>query len=45
MAVKCYKHLKEMYAKEFSEINEMFYGLQVTELSSLDNTIIHSVKP
>lgn len=45
MALKCYNHLKETYAKEFSEINEMFYGLQVTELLSLDNTIIHSINP
>jgi ubiquitin carboxyl-terminal hydrolase 8 len=45
LAVKCYTHLKETYAKEFSEINEMFYGLQVTEILSLDKSIKHSVKP
>jgi len=45
LAVKCYTHLKETYAKEFSEINEMFYGIQVTELLSIDKNIKRSVKP
>lgn len=45
VAVKCYNYLKEVYAKEYSEINDLFYGLQVTELLSLDNTITHSIKP
>ena len=45
LAVKCYTHLKETYAREFSEINEMFYGIQVTELLSIDKSIKHSVKP
>lgn len=45
MAIKCYTHLKETYAKEFSEINEMFYGIQVTEILSLDKSKTHSIKP
>jgi ubiquitin C-terminal hydrolase len=45
LAIKCYEHLKESYSREFSEINEMFYGLQITKLLSLDNKITHSIKP
>ena len=45
LAVKCYTHLKDTYAKEFSEINEMFYGIQVTEILSTDKSINHSIKP
>ena len=45
LAVKCYNHLKETYANEFSEINEMFYGLQVTKILSLDSQTTHSIKP
>jgi len=42
LAVKCYTHLKGIYAKEYSEINELFYGMQVTELLSIDKSIKHS---
>jgi ubiquitin C-terminal hydrolase len=45
LAVKCYTHLKESYAKEFSEINELFYGIQVTEILSIDKSIKHIAKP
>lgn len=45
LAIKCYTHLKESYAKEFSEINELFYGIQVTEILCINNKIKHSVKP
>jgi len=45
LAVKCYTHLKEAYAKEYSEINELFYGIQVTEILSIDKSIKYSTKP
>jgi ubiquitin carboxyl-terminal hydrolase 8 len=45
LAIKCYTHLKESYAKEYSEINELFYGIQVTEILSIDKSIKHNAKP
>jgi ubiquitin C-terminal hydrolase len=45
LALQCYTHLKESYAKEFSEINQLFYGIQVTEVLSTDKITRHSVKP
>jgi ubiquitin C-terminal hydrolase len=45
LAIVCYTHLKKSYAKEFSEINELFYGIQVTEILSIDKSKQHSTKP
>jgi ubiquitin carboxyl-terminal hydrolase 8 len=45
LAIKCYTHLKESYAKEYSEINELFYGIHVTEILSIDKSIKHNAKP
>jgi ubiquitin carboxyl-terminal hydrolase 8 len=45
LAIKCYTHLKETYAKEYSEINKLFYGIQVTEILSIDKSIKHNAKP
>jgi ubiquitin C-terminal hydrolase len=45
MAVKCYNMLKHTYSTEYSEIMDMFYGIYVSEISSLDKHTIHSIKP
>ena len=37
--------LKNIYTKEYSEIVELFYGIYVSELTSSDGTIVHSVRP
>ena len=45
LAVSCYSMLKDVYSKEYSEFMEMFYGIYVSELTSDDNKIIHSLRP
>lgn len=42
MAIKCYEMIKTMYSKEYSEIWNIFYGIHVSEIISLeDNTVIN----
>lgn len=45
LAIACYNMLKKTYSSEYSEIMEMFYGIYVSELSSVSGTTIHSVNP
>jgi ubiquitin carboxyl-terminal hydrolase 8 len=47
MAIKCYHMLKEVYTKEYSEIMDLFYGIYVSEIYTLNgnNKISHSMKP
>lgn len=45
LAVSCYSMLKTIYSKEYSEFMEIFYGIYVSELSSMDNKHIHSLHP
>ena len=45
MATECYNMLQQTYSSEYSEIMEMFYGIYVSELSSLDGLAIHTTKP
>ena len=45
LAVQCYNMLKMTYSKEYSEIMEMFYGIYVSELLSMDGTIRYATKP
>ena len=45
MAESCYKMLKTMYSKEYSEILDMFYGISISEITSLDNKKILSSTP
>jgi ubiquitin carboxyl-terminal hydrolase 8 len=45
IAVKCYTALKTIYEKEYSEIMEMFYGMYVSEIGSIDGKISHFIKP
>ena len=44
-AIECYKMLKNIYEKEYSEIMDMFYGIYISEIISYDTTKIHSSKP
>ena len=45
LATACYEMLKQTYSKEYSEIMDMFYGIYVSELSSLDKKNIYSHRP
>ena len=45
LALKCYGMLKTTYAKEYSEIMDLFYGISVSELWSADGATRHSVNP
>lgn len=37
LAIKCYETIKTNYSKEYSEVWKLFYGIQVTQLSSAIN--------
>jgi len=45
LAKVCYKMMKEMYVKEYSEMLQFFYGIHVNVLTSKDNQKILSMKP
>ena len=37
LAVKCYEMMKNMYKKDYSEMLELFYGIHVSVIKSLDS--------
>jgi ubiquitin carboxyl-terminal hydrolase 8 len=37
IAIQCYEMVKNMYSKEYSEIWNLFYGVHVSEISSIEN--------
>lgn len=45
LAKECYQMLQRTYSKEYSEIMDMFYGIYVSQLTSLDGKIKHSATP
>jgi len=45
MATACYGMLRDTYAREYSEIMDLFYGISVSEIASMDRAIVHSAKP
>jgi ubiquitin C-terminal hydrolase len=45
LAIQCYTMVKDIYAKEYSEIRELFYGIYVSEIWSMDGKTRHSSKP
>lgn len=45
LAISCYELLQNIYSKEYSEIMDLFYGVYVTSISSIDNKITYSLKP
>lgn len=44
LALKCYGMLRDVYSKEYSEIMDMFYGIYVSQIVSLNNEV-YSTKP
>ena len=45
LATECYKMLQRVYTTEYSEIMDMFYGIYVSEIVNMDETVRHSVTP
>ena len=45
LAVSVYNTIKKMYSTEYSEIWNMFYGMHVSEIVSMDNKTIISQNP
>lgn len=45
LAVKCYKMLKDSYEREYSEIMDLFYGVLISEIVSIDGITKHVSKP
>lgn len=45
LAVKCYKMLSDSYKKEYSEIMDLFYGIYVSRISTIDGKKIYNMKP
>ena len=45
LARTCYKMMKEMYRKEYSEMLGIFYGIHVSEISSIDSGESLSLRP
>jgi ubiquitin carboxyl-terminal hydrolase 8 len=44
-AVICYDMLKHIYSKEYSEIMDLFYGIYVSKIISIQSDIEHVIKP
>jgi len=45
IALKCYEMVKNMYSKEYSEIWNLFYAIQVSEIISLETNKQKSITP
>ena len=45
MAVKCFEMIKNMYSKEYSEIWNMFYGIHISQIISLETGEVLSSAP
>lgn len=45
MAIKCYDMLKTVYSTEYSELLDIFYGIYVSEILSVDGKTSHTMKP
>lgn len=45
LAIKCYEMLRDIYKKEYSEIMELFYGICVSEIRSMDGKDVWSIRP
>lgn len=44
MAIQCYKYLQEIYAKEYSELYDLFYGMYMTTIYDKNNVKVLSMK-
>ena len=45
LAKKCFTIIKELYTNDFSEIWNIFYGIHISQLTSLNSQEIISIKP
>ena len=45
VAIKCYQMIKQIYKKEYSEIYELFYGINYSQLISLETDKCLSIVP
>jgi len=45
LAVKCYEMLNDNYKKDYSEIQDLFYGILVSDISNVTTGISQSLKP
>lgn len=45
IAIKCYELIKNVYTKEYSEIMDIFFGIYITEISSVKKNNIHRTIP
>ena len=45
MAIQCFEMIKKMYAKEYSEIWNLFYGIHVSQIISLETGEVLSASP
>jgi len=45
IAIKCFEMVKNMYSKDYSEIWNLFYAVNVSEISRVDNGKVLSIKP
>lgn len=45
IAIQCFEKIKTMYAKEYSEIWNMFYGIHVSQIISLETGDVLSTSP
>ena len=45
MAVQCFEMIKKMYAKEYSEVWNLFYGIHVSQIISIETGKVLSTSP
>lgn len=45
VAIQCYTMLQNVYSKEYSEIMDLFFGIYMSEISSITDGTIHAIKP
>lgn len=45
LAVKCFEKVKQMYERDYSEIWQLFYGIQVSNIHRLDNGELINMYP
>jgi ubiquitin carboxyl-terminal hydrolase 8 len=45
LAIQCFEMTKKMYAKEYSEIWNLFYGIHVSQITSLETDEVLSTSP
>jgi len=45
LAIKCYETIKQMYSKDYSEIWNIFYGIQISTVTSVNSQSLLSIRP